>query len=138
MVVVLNIFTVLTMSMIYYYGQLHIGHGLNETVRSRLPAAVYLCCALLNTKCNLVDFGAAPAGERICATKSGCEETTAIRLGCILGICAFIYGGDGANVLVPIRFAGGQRLGTRNPFCLRCRDSSFDKLRNYSASCASL
>lgn len=33
LVVVLNIFTVLTMSMIYYYGQLHIGHGLNETVR---------------------------------------------------------------------------------------------------------
>lgn len=30
-VLVLNIFTVLTMSMIYYYGQLHIGHGMSET-----------------------------------------------------------------------------------------------------------
>jgi hypothetical protein len=31
LVLVLNIFTVLTMSMIYYYGQLHIGHGMSET-----------------------------------------------------------------------------------------------------------
>jgi hypothetical protein len=31
LVVVLNIFTVLSMSMIYYYGSLHIGHGLAET-----------------------------------------------------------------------------------------------------------
>jgi hypothetical protein len=30
-VIVLNVFTVLTMSMVYYYGQLHIGHGFEET-----------------------------------------------------------------------------------------------------------
>lgn len=32
-VIVLNVFTVLTMSMVYYYGQLHIGHGFEETAR---------------------------------------------------------------------------------------------------------
>ena len=31
LVIVLNVFTVLSMSMVYYYGQLHIGHGFNET-----------------------------------------------------------------------------------------------------------
>ena len=31
LVIVLNVFTVLTMSMVYYYGQLHIGHGFEET-----------------------------------------------------------------------------------------------------------
>jgi len=30
-VVVLDVFAVLTMSMVYYYGQLHIGHGFEET-----------------------------------------------------------------------------------------------------------
>jgi len=31
LVIVLNVFTVLTMSMVYYYGQLHIGHGFEDT-----------------------------------------------------------------------------------------------------------
>jgi hypothetical protein len=50
LVVVLDVFCVLTMSMVYYYGQLHIGHGFSETaerfVGSRERPVSFRLCGL--------------------------------------------------------------------------------------------
>ena len=107
-VLVLNVFTVLTMSMIYYYGQLHIGHGMSETaayfvqrnkkvrILRRLSCTIYrrLCVSFSAVCVCLMMFGR----EHSCWFDMTGKTAASIVAGCVLGVRSALYDRDGPKV----------------------------------------